>query len=87
MGIAKAMVSKQLQKIDAADVETYGQNSSVSVVITIFTLLHIEMAAFEEISLRPLSLKPGAANPFASFAHGAGVGLKSKVGYNCGYIL
>lgn len=35
----------------------------------------------EGVSLRPLSLRPGAgANPFASFAKGAGVGLKNKVG-------
>lgn len=39
------------------------------------------MAASEEtISLRPLSLRPGAGvNPFANFAQGAGVGLKKKV--------
>lgn len=38
------------------------------------------MAAAEEISLRPLSLRPGAGvNPFASFALGAGAGLKKKV--------
>lgn len=36
--------------------------------------------ASEEISLRPLSLRPGAGvNPFAQFAQGAGVGLKNKV--------
>lgn len=33
-----------------------------------------------EISLRPLSLRPGGANPFAGFAKGAGAGLKNKVG-------
>ena len=34
----------------------------------------------DEISLRPLSLRPGAGvNPFASFALGAGIGLKNKV--------
>ncbi|KAI3428363.1 hypothetical protein D9Q98_006743 [Chlorella vulgaris] len=31
-----------------------------------------------EISLRPLSLRPGGANPFAGFAKGAGAGLKNK---------
>lgn len=36
----------------------------------------------EEVSLRPLSLRPGGAGalrPFANFAAGAGVGLKNKV--------
>lgn len=33
-------------------------------------------ANMEEISLRPLSLKPGGGNPFAAFASGAGMGLK-----------
>jgi len=38
------------------------------------------MGAADEISLRPLSLRPGAGvNPFASFALGAGLGLKNKV--------
>lgn len=39
------------------------------------------MAALDadSISLRPLSLRPGGANPFAGFAKGAGVGLKNKV--------
>lgn len=38
------------------------------------------MMASEEISLRPLSLRPGAGvNPFAQFAQGAGIGLKNKV--------
>ena len=40
------------------------------------------MATMDDISLRPLSLRPGAgssANPFAGFAKGAGVGLKIKV--------
>jgi hypothetical protein len=36
--------------------------------------------ADDSISLRPLSLRPGAGvNPFASFALGAGIGLKNKV--------
>jgi hypothetical protein len=40
------------------------------------------MAALDadSISLRPLSLRPGGANPFAGFAKGAGIGLKNKVG-------
>lgn len=34
----------------------------------------------DSVSLRPLSLRPGAGvNPFASFAKGAGGGLKNKV--------
>jgi hypothetical protein len=38
------------------------------------------MTADGEISLRPLSLRPGAGvNPFAGFAMGAGLGLKNKV--------
>ena len=37
------------------------------------------MTATEEISLRPLSLRPGGGNPFAGFANGAGLGLKTKV--------
>ena len=36
------------------------------------------MTASEEISLRPLSLRPGGGNPFAGFAMGAGLGLKNK---------
>lgn len=37
----------------------------------------VKMATDAEISLRPLSLRPGAGvNPFAGFAKGAGVGLK-----------
>lgn len=38
------------------------------------------MAEAEEISLRPLSLRPGAAgsNPFAAFGKGAGFGIRAK---------
>ena len=35
-----------------------------------------------DVSLRPLSLRPGGAagaNPFASFGKGAGLGLKNRV--------
>lgn len=38
------------------------------------------MTDVDSISLRPLALRPGAANPFAGFRAGAGVGLKNKVG-------
>jgi hypothetical protein len=45
-----------------------------------FCLEETEMGAAEEISLRPLALRPQAGvNPFASFAHGAGMNLKNKV--------
>ena len=41
------------------------------------------MSTADEISLRPLGLRPGGGgggvNPFASFAMGAGIGLKNKV--------
>ena len=41
------------------------------------------MGAADEISLRPLSLRPGAGvNPFANFALGAGLGLKNKVSFD-----
>lgn len=36
------------------------------------------MTDVDSISLRPLALRPGAANPFAGFRAGAGVGLKNK---------
>jgi hypothetical protein len=43
----------------------------------------VELPIMEEISLRPLSLRPGGAvaskNPFASFGKGAGASLVKKV--------
>lgn len=39
-----------------------------------------KMGMADEVSLRPLSLRPGAGvNPFASFANGAGMNMKNKV--------
>lgn len=49
--------------------------------------------ATEEVSLRPMALRPGggakAANPFAAFGKGAGASLSKKVipilGYLCAW--
>ena len=55
------------------------QGYNTKLLSPVLLVINGKMTA-DEISLRPLSLRPGGGvNPFAGFALGAGLGLKNKV--------